>query len=163
VSRDSDWLVPLAPGGAPAAYDHWAWSELTLLPASATRYPPPRHRAILHVVCPGHQCGQKVGRVDVPIDDFRHPTLVTWLERGRAGMTVVEPTGDRSSDEYWVGRFALVRDGRAAPARIWFSTTCPTHGPVEIRLASVWAAVRDDERRPTSIVATVHPYRRAMI
>jgi hypothetical protein len=112
---------------------------------------------------PATSAGRRSGESNVPIDDFRHPTLVTWLERGRAGITVVTPTGDRSSDEYWVGRFALVRDGRSAPARIWFSTNCPTHGPVEIRLAAVWAAVRDDERRSTSIVATVHPYRRAMI
>jgi hypothetical protein len=162
VSRDSDWLVPLEKGGSPVADRRWAWSELTLLPAEARYRTPPRHRAIVHVVCPGRECGRMVGRVDLPVDDPRHPAFVTWLGGRQAEENEDEPMGE-GPEGYWIGRFPLVREFERAPTRIWFSATCPMHGPVEVRLSVVWAAVRAKVRRPTRVAGLIYPSRRMMI
>ncbi len=87
MSSDADWFVPLGLGGAPQADDRWTWSEVTCLPAAAKRRPPKGHRAIVHVMCPGTDCGSLVGRVDVSPDDEH--TFVTWLGGAQEGVSQV--------------------------------------------------------------------------
>jgi hypothetical protein len=161
VSTEPRWLVPFRTNGAPAADARWAWDELTCQPVEAKRTPPRGQRVLVNVPCPHDGCRRLLGRVDVAGADLDHPTFVMWLPGGQAGVTEVAPGRQapdgtpRLSESYWLGRFALVRDGERAPAALWFEPTCPDHGPAPITSAELFAAFSAGRARPTRITGTI--------
>lgn len=169
MSFDPDWLVPFRDGAAPFADPRWSWDSVSCVGVNGKGHPLPRagYRTIVKGVrCPS--CSQLVGRVEVRGDDVGHPTWVTWIEGGHAGVMRVVPgqtalitegpwKGHREpvyTLSFWEGRFSLTRDGERAPEALWFRTPCMEHGEVDITAAELFRAIAAHHQR---IAGTIHP------